>query len=81
MVVTNHRATVSGTAAGSTIIAYVITAADITRGSRDNQVYRGSKAVTVFTTLRHGDSYRFTISARNAAGTSATSAASKSYRL
>lgn len=71
MLAHNYRATVSGTAAGNKVIAYIITAADITRGSRYNQVYRGAMR-SPSSTLRHGDSYRFTLSARNAASTSAT---------
>ena len=61
---------------GSAITSYTVTATDSTTPANGGQTQSGSASPITVTGLTNGDSYTFTVTATNSAGTGAASAAS-----
>ena len=76
----NAQATVSFTPpsnnGGSTIMSYTVTATDSTTPANGGQTGSGSASPITVSGLTNGDSYTFKVTATNAVGTGAASAAS-----
>lgn len=78
--VDNGRSSVSFSApvddGGSVILDYTVTATDTTTPGNGGQTATGAMSPILITGLMNGDGYTFTVTARNAIGSSAPSAAS-----
>ena len=61
---------------GATITSYTVTATDSTNPSNGGETQSGAGSPIVVTGLTNGDSYTFTVTATNSAGTGAASASS-----
>ena len=76
----NGQATVTFTppaaSGGAPITSYTVTATDLTNGARGGQTQSGPASPITVTGLTNGDTYTFTVTATNMAGTGPASAAS-----
>jgi hypothetical protein len=66
---------------GSSITSYAVTATDTTSVRRGGEARTGAHSPITVTGLTSGDSYTFTVAARNAVGTGPASSASKGVRV